>query len=101
MRTEDPVTIRRENYAPPPYAITSVKLTFDLDPIATKVTAEIGFERWTGLKGGELILDGEDLKLTSIAINGEPLQSSSYAINPETLTIFAPPSTPLHASYRS
>ena len=94
MRTEDPVTICREEYAPPPYAITSVKLTFDLDPSATKVTAEMGFERWFGSKGGELILDGEDLKLNSIAIDGEPLQASSYAITPETLTIFAPPNTP-------
>ena len=94
MRTENPVTIWREDYAPPPYAITSVQLTFDLDPSTTKVTAKIGFRRRTGSKGRDLILDGEDLKLTSIAIDGEPLQSSKYAINPETLTIFAPPSTP-------
>jgi len=94
MRTENPVTIWREDYAPPPYAITSVQLTFDLDPSTTKVTAKIGFKRRTGSKGRDLILDGEDLKLTSIAIDGEPLQSSKYAINPETLTIFAPPSTP-------
>lgn len=100
MRTDEPVTIRREDYAPPPYAVTSIKLTFDLDPDATTVTAEIGFERWAGMPGASstpgapLKLDGEDLKLLSIAIDGKAVPSNAFVIDEDSLTIFTPPDGP-------
>jgi aminopeptidase N len=94
MRTEKPVTIRREEYAPPPYAITAVKLTFDLNPTATKVSAEITFDRWADSKGGPLELHGEDLKLEHLTINGDIVEQSAFSVSSETLTIFAPPEAP-------
>ena len=37
MREGQPALVRREDYAPPPFWIDSVDLSFDLDPAKTRV----------------------------------------------------------------
>ncbi|MFK3664762.1 aminopeptidase N [Ochrobactrum teleogrylli] len=88
MRTETGQTFRLEDYRPTPYAIPETKLDFTLEPENTIVRAELTIERRPGTAPGTpLVLDGDELKLVSIAINGTPLADNSYAATPDLLTI--------------
>ena len=98
MKTEhppkgEPRAIRLADYAPPPYRIESVDLIFDLDPKATRVRATLkvtsAHDRAKGVK--PLELDGEHLKLLSIAIDGRPLPAESYILTDRSLSIVSPP----------
>ena len=80
MRTDTPVAIRREDYAPPPYGVDAVDLTFDLAPTATRVTAKIDFTPWSAASAGQpLRLHGEALRLKHIMVDGAPLAETAYA----------------------
>lgn len=61
-----PSVIHLSDYTPFSHPVSTVHLTFHLDPTATRVRAEIQFEGGTG----DLRLDGIDLKLLSATING-------------------------------
>ena len=89
MSTVQPKTIRLANYQPPAYAIDSVALDFDLGDEATRVKSR--FELRPAQGGGPLVLDGEALKLISVALDGEVLGPDDYALTAETLTIPSPP----------
>ena len=98
MKTEqppknEPQTIRLADYAPPPYRIESVDLVFDLDPKATRVRATLkiasAHDRTKGVK--PLELDGENLKVLSIALDGRPLASDAYELTDHGLTLALPP----------
>ncbi|MEQ9126045.1 MAG: M1 family aminopeptidase, partial [Alphaproteobacteria bacterium] len=96
MRTEQPVEIRRSDYAPPAYAVDEVRLRFDLAPGATRVNAALDLRPWAADGPGAqepppLRLDGEDLKLHRIAIDGAALSADAYAVDAEGLTVHAPP----------
>ncbi|GAA5235783.1 aminopeptidase N [Verticiella sediminum] len=84
MRSDTPVTIRRQDYQPYPFAVDTVALAFDLQPALTTVTAELEVVRQ---HPGDLVLDGEDLELVSVAVDGQPLASHAYQLAPTTLTI--------------
>ena len=94
MRTEQPVEIRRSDYAPPPYRIDGVSLVFDLAPTTTAVTARIAFAPWDADTPAHapLRLDGEDLRLLEISIDGKALTSFDYVVEADALTISRPPS---------
>ena len=95
MSADQPTEILRSDYASPPYAVDHVALTFDLAPTATKVAARIDFRPWSDDTAGQALrLDGEALKLKSIAIDGAALAASDYALDDEGLTIKAPPAGP-------
>src|SRR5690348_16979019 len=89
----EPQVIRLADYTPPAYRIVSVDLAFDLEPAATRVKATTIFEadhdRAKGIK--PLELDGEGLKLISIAVDGEPLGNHAYELNERGITIALPP----------
>src|SRR5579871_4752242 len=85
MRTEDPRTIQLKDYRSPDYRIAEIALEFVLDPETTRVTATTRVAR-TGDKV-PLVLDGEQLKLISVAIDGRLLTSSAYTIDEASLTI--------------
>jgi len=98
MKTEqppktEPAVIRLADYTPPPYRIESVDLTFDLDPKATRVRAILKIasthDRSKGVQ--PLALDGEKMKLLSIALDGQPLASTAYELTDHGLTIALPP----------
>ncbi|HEY0281172.1 MAG TPA: aminopeptidase N [Rhizomicrobium sp.] len=93
MRTEEPRAVRLKDYRAPDYKVSEIALDFVLDPEATRVTATTKFAR-NGAPGGAavpLVLDGEYLKLVSVAMDGKTLGAGDYAIGPETLTIAKPP----------
>lgn len=88
MRTETGQTFRLEDYRPTPYAIPETKLDFTLEPEKTLVRAELVIERRSDTPAGTpLVLDGEDLKLVSLAIDGKPLGGNSYLATPDRLEI--------------
>lgn len=92
MRTETEQTIFLKDYAPTPYRIVSVDLDFRIRADATRVRAQLTIEpRDATTPGTPLVLDGDELKLDSIAIDGAPLVLSSYLADANSLTIVEPP----------
>lgn len=90
MRTDTPQPIRLADYRPFPFAIETTRLVFDLHPSATRVRAELAVRR-TGDAGEPLVLNGERLKLLSVAIDGQALGANQYAADAEHLTLHETP----------
>ncbi len=90
MRTDTPQPVRLTDYRPFPFAIETTRLIFDLHPTATRVKAELSVRR-LGANSEPLVLNGERLKLVSVAIDGQTLSANQYAVDPEHLTIHEVP----------
>jgi aminopeptidase N len=86
MRTDTPQPIRLADYRPPAFLVDEVRLSFDLQPNATRVTAELAVRR-NGAHAAPLRFNGERLKLISAAINGRRLEAADYEVDEEFLTI--------------
>ena len=86
MRTEEPRAVHLKDYRAPDYQISEILLDFFLDPEATRVTAKMRVAR-CGMAGAPLVLDGEHLKLISVAVDGRALSANEYKIAEDTLTI--------------
>jgi aminopeptidase N len=86
MRTDTPQPIRLSEYRPPAFLIETVHLDFDLEPNATRVKAKLAVRR-NGEHAEPLVLNGERLKLVSIAIDGRALSEGERTVDDETLTI--------------
>jgi len=67
------------DYAPSDFKISTVNLTFNLDDNKTYVTSELKIERVND-QATELALDGEQLKLLSVALNGAVISPSQYEL---------------------
>ncbi len=92
MRTETEQTIYLKDYAPTPYRIVSVDLDFRILEQSTRVRAQLTIEpRTETAPGTPLVLDGDDLKLETIAIDGAPLVLSAYLADANSLTLVEPP----------
>jgi aminopeptidase N len=94
--TETPQAIRLADYTPPPYKANHVELTFDLHPTATRVKAVTAYEaahdRAKGVKA--LTLDGERMKLVSVALDDKVLsEGRDYKLTKHSLIIPVPPAT--------
>ncbi|WP_447553229.1 aminopeptidase N [Vreelandella sp. EE22] len=84
----DPQPVYLSDYQPPDYFVTHTELTFDLDPGATRVKARLFIERnATAGDDAPLVLDGERLKLVSLAVDGHALHGADYALTDDALTI--------------
>ncbi|KAA0012549.1 aminopeptidase N [Billgrantia pellis] len=88
----EPKPTYRHDYRPPAYRVRHTELRFDLEPGATRVRARLHVERHPERQAGEpLVLDGEQLLLTSIAIDGQALAEAEYALSDTGLTVLRPP----------
>src|SRR5580693_1894400 len=94
MRTEEHRPIRLQDYRQPDWLIETVHLDVSLDPHATTVRAKLKFKPNSAGTPAPLVLDGEELKLTSLMLDGAPLPQASYIATPERLTIAQPPNRP-------
>jgi aminopeptidase N len=94
MRTEEPRPVRLKDYRPPDWLIETVDLDVSLDPTATTVRAKLRLKPNGAGPPAPLLLDGEELKLRSLAIDGQPLPEGSFLVTPERLTIAQPPNRP-------
>ena len=94
MRTEEPRPVRLKDYRPPDWLIETVDLDVSLDPTATTVRAKLRVKPNAAGAPAPLVLDGEELKLHSLALDGRPLPDGSFLATPERLTIAQPPNRP-------
>jgi len=90
MRTEEPRPIALKDYRPSDYRISEIALNFALDPQTTRVTATMKVSR-AAQAACPLALNGEHLKLISVAIDGKTLPVADYDVSDETLTLKSVP----------
>ena len=90
MTTDQPKTIRLADYRAPDYRIDAVTLDFDLGEETTRVKSRLEID---GVGGKPLVLDGDELKLISLALDGNPLSDGDYSLDDTSLTIPSPPAT--------
>ena len=85
-----------KDYSPPDYLIEEVELDVSLEPKAARVTAKLrlrpNLKVATG--GRPLVLDGEALRLQSLALDGKPLTPKDYALSETSLSIAGVPAKP-------
>jgi len=94
MRTEEPHPIRLQDYRPPDWLIETVHLDVSLDPCATTVRAKLKLKPNSAGAPAPLVLDGEELKLRSLALDGKQLAAENFVATPDKLTIAQPPNRP-------
>ncbi len=94
MRTEEPRPVRLKDYRPPDWLIETVALDVSLHPTATTVRAKLKLTPNAAGAPAPLVLDGEELKLTSLALDGKPLPAENFVATPDKLTIAQPPNRP-------
>ena len=82
----DAAMTRLQDYTPPAFFAKDVHLTFHLHPTATRVKSKITFLR-NKEAAGDLVLDGGDLSLISVAVGSETLTANQYSLTDEHLTI--------------
>jgi len=90
MKTDIPQTIRLADYRAPDFRILKTDLIFKLEPAATRVIAVLTIEA-VGAATPPLQLDGEELKLISVAIDGVALETGGYETNETGLLLKTPP----------
>jgi aminopeptidase N len=90
MRTDTPQPIRLADYRPPAFLVEEAQLTFDLQPNATRVRARLAMRR-NGDHAAPLRLNGERLKLVSVAIDGRALGAGEHGVDFEFLTVASAP----------
>jgi len=85
-----PIRLLRD-YRAPPWRITDIELTFDLDPGSTLVTSCLTVERDGSQPACDLALDAEDLELIDTRVEGRLLGADGYRVDGDTLTIAGVP----------
>ncbi|MBL1419570.1 MAG: aminopeptidase N [Alphaproteobacteria bacterium] len=93
MKTEQPQTIYLKDYKPSDYLISHIELDFKLAANQTQTHAVLSIKP-NNQTGAPLVLNGEDLKLITIAINGAALKTNEYGHKDNFLTIHNPPTKP-------
>jgi aminopeptidase N len=86
MSEHKPNPVRLSDYLPPDYAIDHVDLVFELSPRDARVTSRLTVRR-NGDHGRPLWLDGDELRLESVAIDGEVLPAGRYEVDDRGMTI--------------
>ena len=71
LREGQSTVIRRKDYSPPAFWIDTVNLTFDLDPVKTRVLNKMTLRRNPEVTLQSLKLDGEELNLARVLVNGQ------------------------------
>lgn len=93
MDTRAPVAIQRLDYQPPVWSISHTRLTFELDPVATRVTSVLTLHHKEQLEDGQrdLVLQGVGCALESVSIDGRLLPPEQYRISNTELTLTSLP----------
>jgi aminopeptidase N len=95
MRTEEPRSVRLEDYRPPDWLVETVELNVVLDPAAARVQSLLHFKPNPQASApAPLVLDGDGLHLVSVKLDGGLLPPERYVATPNRLTILQPPNGP-------
>ncbi len=94
MSSEETREVRIADYRPSDFLIDSVTLEINLADHDTRIHSTLLVRRNPQGRGGALVLDGDELQLTSILLDGQPLAKDRYEALPEQLTFFSPPEGP-------
>lgn len=86
-----PATILLSDYRRPAFLVDAVDLRFQLDDagVKTAVRAALKVRRAGPGVEEDLVLDGEQLELVSVAVDGAALDGESYAVDAARMTIKA------------
>ena len=84
------VAIHRADYSAPAYWIDTVDLSFDLDPVKTRVLNKMRLRRNADVPAQPLRLDGEELNLSRVLVNG---QGTSFRMDGNQLVLDNLPDT--------
>jgi aminopeptidase N len=88
MKIQNQTTIHRKDYTAPAYAVATVEMSFDLDPVATIVNTRLQMKRNAGSRDKRLVLLGESLELLALRMNGKLLRNDDdFTIIAEQLVI--------------
>ena len=79
------------DYQVPDYLVDQVHLNFELDASTTRVRSVLSMRKNPQGKGGECILDGEQLELNSIKLDGRQLQGNEYQRTEKSLLLTSVP----------
>ncbi|MCW5712439.1 aminopeptidase N [Shinella sp.] len=94
MRTENGRIIHLADYRQTDFVLERVDLTFELDPTETKVEARLIFHRREGADpAAPLVLDGDELVMTSLLFDQMEMDKARYDATPDSLTIRDLPAT--------
>ncbi|MBB4015469.1 aminopeptidase N [Chelatococcus caeni] len=95
MRDESGAVIRLEDYRPTDYLIDRAELDIRLARHATRILAKLHLRaNPAGRPAAPLVLDGDELRLVSLAIDDVPAAPEAFEASPERLVIHAPPAQP-------
>jgi len=87
-----PGTIYLSEYKPTDYLVDTVDLHFELHETATIVTSTLEIRRREGVADIQaLVLNGENLKLISVALDSRHLAGEEYQVDEEQLVIHSVP----------
>ena len=82
--------IHRSDYAPPAFWVDTVDLSFDLDPVKTRVLNKMSVRRNLQVASQPLRLQGEELNLARVLVDG---QGCSFKMDGNTLVLENLPET--------
>src|SRR5262245_53876387 len=92
MRTEQARPIRLVDYRPPGWMVETVGLGWSWHPTRTRRRATLALRPNPQAQApAPLMLDGDELQLTSRKLDGQPLAADAYSASPDGLTIPQPP----------
>src|ERR1700681_2247752 len=92
MRTDQAVPVRLSDYRPPDWLVETVDLDVSLDPTRTRGRARLKLKPTPRAAApAAVVLDGEELRLTSVKLDGRELAADAFVATPDSLTILQPP----------
>ncbi len=85
---QTPKTILLQDYRAPAYLIDNIELTFHLSASLTRVESQLKVRRNRGVdSSAPLVLDGQLMKVISVAIDGKLLSQKQYSVADEQMVI--------------
>ncbi len=81
-------TVRLEDYRPTDFMVHGVEMTVELFEGRAEIETTLSLSRRNGVPAdAPLLLDGDELELTSLALDGETLSRSYYEADPSSLRV--------------
>ena len=88
----EPTVTRLRDYQPPPFLIDRVTLRFELEELGTRVVSQLDVRRNPHADAHrDLVLDGEQLELNSVALDGRALPAQRYQQEAQQLRVLDVP----------